>query len=209
MRHAASIAYDAKDYAAAYNYYLAYHNNATNAQSNEASYSGLVKSGFNSGKYRETKMYADSLLAMPGISAETINDALFYKARTLQHMDSSDAAITIYKQLSANKNGEIAAESRYHIAEILLQQDKLKEAEAAANETIQLSPGYDYWIVKSYLLLSDVLVKEKDYFNAKATLESIAKHTKIQELKLEAAKKLEEVKKLEKAGSKLSEEENK
>ena len=209
VRHAASIAYDAKDYAAAYNYYLAYHNNATNAQSNEASYSGLVKSGFNSGKYRETKMYADSLLAMPGISAETINDALFYKARTLQHMDSSDAAITIYKQLSANKNGEIAAESRYHIAEILLQQDKLKEAEAAANETIQLSPGYDYWIVKSYLLLSDVLVKEKDYFNAKATLESIAKHTKIQELKLEAAKKLEEVKKLEKAGSKLSEEENK
>ncbi len=82
----------------------------------------------------------------------------------------------------------------------------VKEAEAAANETIKLSAGYDKWIVKSFLLLSDILVKEKDYFNAKATLESIVKHTKIPELKQEAATKLDEVKKLEKSHSKLSEE---
>jgi hypothetical protein len=86
-----------------------------------------------------------------------------------------------------------------------LQQEKLKEAEAAANETIRLSSGYDYWIVSSYLLLSDILVKENDYFNAKATLESIIKHSKIAELKQEAIKKLDNVKTLEKNSSKLSE----
>ena len=142
---------------------------------------------------------------MQGVSADMINDALLYKAKSFQHFDKSDSAINIYQQLSGNKNGEIAAESRYRIAEILVQKDSLKDAENAANETIKMSSGYDYWIVKSYILLADILTKQKDYFNAKATLESIVKHTKITELKDEATKKLADVKALEKQQSKLKE----
>lgn len=206
-RHAATIAYEDKDYAAAFDYYGKLAANTTNSQMKELAYNGMVKSGFNSGKYQEAALYADSLLAMPEISTETGNDALYFKAKSVQHFDSaSNDAIEIYRQLSRNKNGDIAAESRYHIAEILFKQDKLKEAEDAANQTIHLSSGYDYWIAKAYLLLTDILVKQKDYFNARALLESIVKHTRIAEMKQEAAKKLEEVKKLEKKQSKLSEE---
>ncbi len=111
-----------------------------------------------------------------------------------------------YRMLSGNKNGEIAAESRYRIAEILVKQDRLKEAEDAANETVKLSAGYESWVGKAYILLADILMKEKDYFNAKALLQSIVKNTKVQDLKQEAAKKLDEVKKAEKSQSKLSEE---
>lgn len=205
-RHAAGIVYDEKDYPRAYDYYTKLRANATGNQTKELAYAGLMKSGYSSDKFAEAGTYADSLLTLPGVSADNINDALYYKAKSYQHFDSTDAAIKIYKQLSANKNGEIAAESRYHIAELLFKQNELKDAEKAANETIRLSAGYDYWIVKSYMLLSDILVNGKDYFNAKATLESIVKHTKIAELKQEATKKLEEVKKLEKHHSKLSEE---
>ena len=205
-KHAANIAYDTKDYTAAFNYYWQLRNSTSSDQTRALAYNGLVKSGYNSGKYRESAEYADSLLAIKGISAETTDDALYFKARSMQHYDSSAAVISLYRELSNNKNGEIAAESRYHIAEILFKQDKLKEAEEAANETIHKSAGYDYWIVRSYLLLSDILVKQKDYFNAKATLQSVAKHTKIEELKQEATKKLEEVNVLEKHKSKLSDE---
>jgi len=205
-RHAAAIAYAAKDYTPAYGYFTELRENASNEQTKELAYSGLIQSGFNSGKFGETILYADSLLALHGPSDETINDALYYKAKSLQHFDSSDAAIAVYKQLSGNKNGDVAAESRFHIAEVLFKRGKLKEAEDAANETIHLSAGYDYWIVKSYLLLADILTGEKDYFNAKATLQSIVKHTNIADLKEEAAKKLEEVKALEKPQSKLDDE---
>jgi len=206
-RRAASIAYNQKDYNAAFGYYLQLSNNASTSQTKELSYDGLMECGFNAGKYKEAALYADSLLAIPGVSDETTNDALYFKAKSLQQLDLGDSAIVIYRQLSNNKNGEFAAESRYHIAEILFKQDKLKDAETSANEAIHLSAGYDYWIVKSYLLLSDILTQEKDYFNAGATLESIVKHTKIDELKKEAEQKLEDVKKLEKKESKLSEEE--
>ena len=166
-----------------------------------------MRSGFNSSKFSETIFYADSLIALPGISIDLMNDALFYKARSLQHFDSADAAITIYRQLSGNKNGEVAAESRYHIAELLFAKKEGKEAETAANDAIHLSAGYDYWIGKSYLLLADILVTQSDYFNAKALLQSIAKNTKIPEFKQEATRKLAEVKTLEKNHSKLQEDE--
>jgi hypothetical protein len=50
------------------------------------------------------------------------------------------------------------------------------------------------------------LVKEKDYFNAKVTLQSVVKNTKIEELKRVAEDKLKEVIVLEKKHSKLSDE---
>jgi tetratricopeptide (TPR) repeat protein len=205
-RHAATIAYEDKDFAKAFEYYRKLAANTNNDQMRELAYQGLLKAGYNSGRYQDAALYADSLMMMPSVSAEKSNEALYFKGLSLQHFDSLDAAIRVYTQLSENKNGDIAAESRYHIAEILFKQEKLKDAEDAANKAIHLSSGYDFWIGKSYLLLSDILVKQKDYFNAKALLESIVKHTKIAELKQDAAKKLEEVKKLEKKQSKLSEE---
>ncbi len=205
-RHAADIAFENKNYAAAYDYYLKLRSNAaTNNQTTQVALEGLVKSGFNAGKYEQTGLYADTLLKTPGLTADMINSALLFKAKSAQHFNKSDSAIALYKQLSENKNGEIAAESRYHIAEILTQQDSLKDAEEAAGETIRLSPGYDYWIVKSYILLADIFTKEKDYFNAKATLTSVVKRTKNPELKQEAQKKLADVKTLEKHQSKLKE----
>jgi tetratricopeptide (TPR) repeat protein len=165
-----------------------------------------MKSSFNGGKINESALYADSLLSLQGISAETINDALLIKANSLCVNKKPADALPIYKQLSSNKNGEVAAESRFHIAEIYFAQDSLQKAENAANETIRQSAGYDYWIVKSYILIADLFIKQNDYFNAKATLESIVKHTKITALKQESMDKLEEVKKLEKQKSKLKDE---
>ncbi len=206
-RRAAAIALEQKDYNAAFGYYLRLRPNISNNTSKEVVYNGLMRSGFNSDKFAETVLYSDSLIALPGTSADLMNDALFYKARSLQHFDSADAAIAMYRQLSGNKNGDVAAESRYHIAELLFAKKDAKEAEAAANDAIHLSAGYEYWIGKSYLLLADILVTEADYFNAKALLQSIVKNTKIAEFKQEAAKKLEEVKTLEKNHSKLQEDE--
>ncbi len=206
-KHAASMAYDAGNFSQANEYYLKLRKNSnTNTQLLQVAYEGLIRSGFRTNKYAETISYTDSLLAMQGVSADMINDVLLYKAKSLQLTNKGDSSMSLYRQLSENKNGEIAAESRFRISEILLQQDSLKDAETAANETIRLSSGYDFWVVKSYILLADILIKQKDYFNAKATLTSIVKHTKNAELKQEATKKLADVKAQEKHHSKLKEE---
>jgi hypothetical protein len=47
-------------------------------------------------------------------------------------------------------------------------------------------------------------MQEKDYFNAKATYESVAKNSVIPELKNEAQQKLDKATEAEKAGSKVN-----
>lgn len=165
-----------------------------------------MRSNYNTGNVASAGNYADTLLQREGISIDAQTEGQFYKARANQDAGNDATAMESFKTLAASRNGEIAAESRYRTAEILLKQNKLKEAEDATNECIRLSAGYDNWVGKSYMLLADILVKQEDYFNAKALLQSIVKNTKIAELKQEATRKLAEVKQAEKSKSKLSEE---
>jgi tetratricopeptide (TPR) repeat protein len=204
-RRGAAIAMDLKNYESAFTYYTDLRNNMEDNHSIEMIYRGLMKSAWYSGRQQQGGLYADTLLTFSGLSTDATNEAQFFRARSMQLAGKNAEAIEAFKELGGNKNGEIAAEARYRIAEILLDENKLKEAEAAASETVKLSAGYDNWVGKSYILLADILVKQKDFFNAKALLQSIVKNTKISDLKQEAAKKLEEVKKLEKQQSKLSE----
>ncbi len=205
-RRASLIAYQNNDFDKALDYYQLLRSMAMGKENLQLAYTGMMRSSYNLKKYDEAAAYADTLLTLPEVDENTLSEASFYKAKTLQLSGKADDALNSYKQLANSKNGAIAAEARYHIAEIYLQQNRLKDAEEAANNARLKSSGYDYWVVRSNILLADVLVKEKDYFNAKALLQSIVKNTKIADLKQEASQKLEQVKALEKKQSKLSEE---
>ena len=49
------------------------------------------------------------------------------------------------------------------------------------------------WVTKSYILLGDIYFKQKDYFNAKATFQSIVDNSIVPEFKKEAQEKLNRV----------------
>jgi TolA-binding protein len=102
-------------------------------------------------------------------------------------------AIQQYRTVVGLSKAAYAAEARYEIAASYLELNDLKNAEKAAFETISKSGSYDYWITKAYILLGEVFLRQKDYFNAKATLQSIVDNSKITELKNEAEVKLAKV----------------
>lgn len=203
---AAEIAFQNKDYTAAQKYYKALRGAAMDNVNLEKAYSGLLKSSYESKSYDEANAYADTLLTLPGANLNAQNEARLYKAKSLQLNKRLDEAMSMYQAIDKMNMGVASAEARYRIAEILLAQHKLKEAEMQASYAAQASSGSDYWNVKSYVLIADILTEQKDYFNAKATLQSIIKNNSNPEIKEEATRKLNEVKKLEKTTSKLSEE---
>lgn len=204
-REAAQIAYNNKDYNKAIGYYTMLRNSAMSAENLQYAYNGLMQSNFNLQNYEGAAAYADTLTAMPGLDQNTVSTVLLYKAKALKEYKNYAQAMKVYEQIANDKNITIAAEAQYAIAELYYLQGNYKKAEEAAGNAIQKSSGSDYWVVKSYLLISDVLVAQKDYFNAQATLKSIIKNTKIASLKQEAETKLKTVQKLEKQNSKLSE----
>ncbi|MFT4060805.1 MAG: tetratricopeptide repeat protein [Edaphocola sp.] len=203
---AAQIAMQQKDYATAQQYYGILRNTVTDNASLQNAYKGLMQANAATNQNTAAAAYADTLLAMPEVAAGTKAEAQLIKARSLQQNSDLETAKNMYAVLDKQNIGATSAEARYRIAEILLQQNKLKEAEEQASYAAQASGGSDYWVVKSYILIADILTQQKDYFNAKATLQSIISNNDNKEIKEEAAKKLAEVKKLEKSSSKLNEE---
>ena len=147
--------------------------------------------------------YADSAMALNGLSAGEQNDILFYKGRSYVDLKQYDSAMVYLLQVLKKSTGLNSVISNYYIAYCLFQQNKLAEAEKESNKTIAIAGSNTYWVVKTYILLSDILVKQKDYFNAKATLQSIIKNAKFSDLKLEAQEKLLQVKVLESKNAKL------
>lgn len=200
---AAELAYKAGNYQRATTYYATLRNNALSEENLQLAYSGMMRAYYQNNQFDEASNYADTLLSLPRMSEQVANEVQFFKARSLQKSNKPAEALALYQQLELSSNDNVAAEARYRIAEIHFLQNKLKEAEAAAAEALKQNNGNEYWTVKSYLLIADILVKQKDYFNAKATLQSLVKNTKNAELKKEANQKLDEVKKLEKSQTKL------
>ena len=85
---------------------------------------------------------------------------------------------------------------------------QLEQSEKAALSVIKETGAYTYWVEKSYILLGDIFVRQKDYFNAKATFESVFKNSETEELKLEAKNKYDAVLEAEKKSSPKSKNNN-
>ena len=67
-------------------------------------------------------------------------------------------------------------------------------------ELVQQKPSYDYWLAKGILLLGDNFISQKDYFNAKHSIESILDNYqgfKKDEILANAVQKMEYVESLE------------
>lgn len=104
-----------------------------------------------------------------------------------------DQAIASFKSVIQLNKSALAAEARYGVANAWFQLNKLGDAEKAAFEVINKAGSYDYWITKAYILLGDIYFRQKDYFNAKATFQSVVDNTIEPTLKSEAQAKLSQV----------------
>ena len=69
---------------------------------------------------------------------------------------------------------------------------------------INKSGSYEFWVTKAYILLGDIYFKQKDYFNAKATFQSVVANSLNMDLKNEAQKKLDAVIEEESKNSKVN-----
>ena len=127
-------------------------------------------------------------------------------AKSAQISGQYDVAINSFKQVVAVNKGAIAAEARYEIANTWFITNRLADAEKAAFEVINKSGSYDWWVTKAYILLGDIYFKQKDYFNAKATFQSVVDNSLNAELKSEAQAKLDKVVQEEGVSSKVSNE---
>ena len=104
----------------------------------------------------------------------------------------------IYKWLLGGdyQNENITSQSRYNLAYMLFLDDSLSTSEEIIIKILDQSND-NYYIAKSLILLSDILVDQNNYFQAKATLSSIIENYDGESLVNEASIKLQDIIKME------------
>ena len=185
--------FDMKNYVSAEKYFGQLKTIATRQENRLEAMRGLLRCQFKAQQWKEAATNAQELLLEKGIATDDRMMASMVVAKNHQLNNEAEPAINAYKQVISAGKSEFAAEAQYHIAEILLQQGKTADAEKAAFEVIKKSGSYEYWVIKSYVLLGDIYVQQKDWFNAEATFKSVVDNGTIPELKTEAQQKLNKV----------------
>jgi TolA-binding protein len=164
---------------------------------------GLLRSQYQLQKWNDASANAKDLIAQKSASADDKALANMTIAKSAQVSGQYDVAINSFKQVVAVNKGAFAAEARYEIANSWFLTNHFNDAEKAAFEVINKSGSYDWWVTKAYILLGDIYLNQKDYFNAKATFQSVVDNSLNTELKSEAQTKLNKVIEEEKLSSKV------
>ena len=195
--------FELKNYAKAELFYDQLKQLAGNQENRLEAMRGLLRSQYQQQKWNDAVNNAKELLNQKGSSTDDKALAAMAIAKSYQVNAQYDLAIANYKTVVSLNKSALAAEARYEIAASWFQVNKLTDAEKTAFEVINKSGSYDFWVTKAYILLGDVYFRQKDYFNAKATFQSIVDNSINPDLKSEAQAKLNKVLEEEAKSSKV------
>ncbi|MEY3678049.1 MAG: hypothetical protein RI924_190 [Bacteroidota bacterium] len=121
----------------------------------------------------ETLKYVDLLKGFEKSSEEDKLRAQLFAGKAYLLKNNQPAALKEFEEVNKNTQTILAAEARYLIAEIQFSNAQYTESQQTAFDLINNLPSYDYWVAKSFLLLADTYLAQKDLFQAKSTLQSL------------------------------------
>ncbi|CAN5584503.1 tetratricopeptide repeat protein [soil metagenome] len=196
--------FELKDYANAKKYFASLDEGAVDEDNKLEALRGLVRCYYQLKEYSQANEAAKELLTRKGLSTDDRSIAFLVLGKSQQINNDCTAAIASFKSCAAINKSAWGAEARYEIAHCYLIANNYTAAEKAAMVVIKETSSYDYWVTSSYILIGDIFMQQKDYFNAKATYQSVAQNSTIPELKTAASEKLDKATADEKANSKIS-----
>ncbi len=174
LEKAALISYNhAESFEKAFQYYAKLEAETTQPDVRFQSQLGAMRSAYRTGKTEATLTYASKVASYPGASVEEKATAQFFRGKIMFDSRKYDEALGYFAEVIDQSDNENTAEARYRMAEIYFIQNKIDQAEGACRQSYSQSSAYPSWVARSLILLSDVLVKKQDFFNARAALEAV------------------------------------
>lgn len=134
---------------------------------------GKLRSAFILKKYTDMPAIASSVLSTEKLPSEIEMETRFKLALANIELNKVDDALIEFSKVATNLKTKEGAESKYQIAKIYLNKGEYNKAEAEVFAFAEKNTPHQYWLAKSFILLSDVYMKQDDFFQAKATLQSV------------------------------------
>jgi TolA-binding protein len=164
---------------------------------------GAMRCGYKTNKEAICITYCNKVMENENASDENVKEANFYLGKIEMDKNNYSEATNYFKKSILKNKNEQAAEAKFLLAQMLYNSKEWDKAEKACFDLINQIPSYDKWVYESLLLLSDVYLNQKEYFQAKATLETLIDNCKTKEYLSKAKLKKEKIDVLEKENSKI------
>ncbi len=197
LLHAARISNNLNMYESAYEYFKGLEEHAENNTNINFALEGQMQSAFEIKNYDDAIESALKLLKNSKVNKDQMIEAHYILGKSYMaqnNLNKASSEFDITRKLAKNEKG---AESAYYNAYIEYEQGNYKEAENLIFNISDEFSSYDYWMAKSFILLSDVYVAMDNIFQAKQTLQSIIDNYQGEELRQTAKEKLAEIKQKE------------
>jgi len=176
---AALLAYNTeKDYAQAFEFARKWEESSTsNASRFEAQLTAL-KAAYQTNNATAVNEYANKITNSGLASNEQIATANFYSGKMAYDKGDFSRAYPALQNVTQNVQSEMMAEAYHLQAQILYKQRKYTQAEDLITEANKASAGYDDWIARNLILVSDVYLEQGDKNSASAALEAVIENYK-------------------------------
>lgn len=196
--------YTERRYDKALPYYSQLERIANSKDNYVASLVGQMRCNYALNNLSAAKQNAVAILPIENISKEYLIEANLILGKihwTEGNMLSAEFSFDYVRKESTTEKG---AEAQYYKCRILYDKNRLDACEEEIFALNDRFASYEYWVVRGFILLSDLYRAKEDYFNARATLKSILDfYEGDQSLIDECKTKLKEIDQIE-AGKKSS-----
>ncbi|MFI3316552.1 MAG: tetratricopeptide repeat protein [Rikenellaceae bacterium] len=125
------------------------------------------------GSNKSTLNMAEYVLSQSSVEHKLIVKVKHAKALALSDMGNANAALAIFKELSADPHSAEGAESSYRLIEAAFNSGNIDSAEQLIFDFAQSDTSQLDFLARSFILLGDIYVLRGDNFQARATYQSI------------------------------------
>ena len=107
------------------------------------------------------------------LSPEMATELRHYRAKAFLAQGRNEAAIEDLRVLAKDTRNVYGAEAKYRLAQLYYDIKQYDKAEKEVLDYINVSTPHSYWLARSFVLLSDVYMKNEKYIEAKQYLISL------------------------------------
>ena len=112
---------------------------------------------------------------------ETATELRYYRAKAYLAHNKSESAIEDLRILAKDTRNIYGAEAKYQLAQLYYNIKQYDNAEKEVLDYINVSTPHSYWLARSFILLSDVYMKNEKYIEAKQYLISLEQSYKAED----------------------------
>ena len=174
----AEITYDNKDYTSSLQYFKQLQNLAQTTENKNVARLGILRCSYFLNDNDNTIAIANEILNDTRSSTELKAEARYNRAKAYIAQNNLPQAVPDLTSLAADTRIVNGAESKYLLAKVYFDQNKLSNAETEVLDFAKKNTPHQFWLARSFVLLSDIYIIQDNDFQAKQYLLSLQKNYK-------------------------------